>query len=165
MLLMPSPLYGTSAGVRLGLFTPDLAFDVVAKKQIVRLKTPSLRLVDLVTEELRKIISSAVTQVEERRQLGLAPPALHCVSSVVGKLKKRRIRQKGRTFLWTTAWLKFFVNSVLRIRIRGWKNPERCSRSDPGLTSRIRNTGLNIDFNRKKLGIYLGGPRLGTVAA
>ena len=84
MLLMPSPLYGTSAGVRLGLFTPDLAFDVVAKKQIVRLKTPSLRLVDLVTEELRKIISSAVLQVEERGSLVSPPPALHCVSSVWG---------------------------------------------------------------------------------
>jgi hypothetical protein len=74
---MPSPLYGTSAGVRLGLFTPDLAFDVVAKKQIVRLKTPSLRLVDLVTEELRKIISSAVTQVEERGSL--VSPHLPCI--------------------------------------------------------------------------------------
>jgi hypothetical protein len=103
MLLMPSPLYGTSAGVRLGLFTPDLAFDVVAKKQIVRLKTPSLRLVDLVTEELRKIISSAVTQVEERGSL-VSPtcPAL-CVLGM-GKLKRRRVRQRGRTFLWTTAW-------------------------------------------------------------
>ncbi len=82
MLLMPSPLYGTSAGVRLGLFTPDLAFDVVAKKQIVRLKTPSLRLVDLVTEELRKIISSSVIQVE-RAVVVSPPPALHCVSSSV----------------------------------------------------------------------------------
>ncbi|XP_055366628.1 dynamin-3 isoform X3 [Betta splendens] len=39
-------------GVRTGLFTPDLAFEAIVKKQIVKLKTPCLKCVDLVIQEL-----------------------------------------------------------------------------------------------------------------
>jgi len=39
-------------GVRIGLFTPDRAFDMVCNNQIARLKAPSLKLCDLVTQEL-----------------------------------------------------------------------------------------------------------------
>uniref|UniRef100_A0A8C7WME9 Dynamin-2 n=1 Tax=Oryzias sinensis TaxID=183150 RepID=A0A8C7WME9_9TELE len=39
-------------GVRTGLFTPDLAFEVIVKKQIVKLKTPCLKCIDLVIQEL-----------------------------------------------------------------------------------------------------------------
>ena len=50
-------------GVRLGLFTPDQAFDVVAKKQIEMLKSPSLKLIDLVSVEMMKVVQGAVTKV------------------------------------------------------------------------------------------------------
>ena len=56
-------LFEPIAGVRLGLFTPDQAFDVVAKKQIEMLKTPSLKLIDLVSEELSKVVQGAVSKV------------------------------------------------------------------------------------------------------
>jgi len=39
-------------GVRVGLFTPDRAFDMVTKAQIMKLKGPSVKLVDLVCQEL-----------------------------------------------------------------------------------------------------------------
>ncbi|XP_060755281.1 dynamin-2 isoform X1 [Neoarius graeffei] len=39
-------------GVRTGLFTPDLAFEAIVKKQIVKLKQPCLKCVDLVVSEL-----------------------------------------------------------------------------------------------------------------
>ncbi|XP_060921371.1 dynamin-3 isoform X5 [Labrus mixtus] len=39
-------------GVRTGLFTPDLAFEAIVKKQIVKLKTPCLKCIDLVIQEL-----------------------------------------------------------------------------------------------------------------
>uniref|UniRef100_A0A672ZF10 Dynamin-2 n=1 Tax=Sphaeramia orbicularis TaxID=375764 RepID=A0A672ZF10_9TELE len=35
-----------------GLFTPDLAFEAIVKKQIVKLKTPCLKCIDLVIQEL-----------------------------------------------------------------------------------------------------------------
>ncbi|ULT99086.1 hypothetical protein L3Y34_000435 [Caenorhabditis briggsae] len=43
-------------GVRVGLFTPDMAFEAIAKKQITRLKEPSMKCVDLVVNELANVI-------------------------------------------------------------------------------------------------------------
>ncbi|XP_047664133.1 dynamin-3 isoform X6 [Tachysurus fulvidraco] len=43
-------------GVRTGLFTPDLAFEAMVKKQILKLKAPSLKCVDLVVNELTTLI-------------------------------------------------------------------------------------------------------------
>uniref|UniRef100_A0A8C9SXL1 dynamin GTPase n=1 Tax=Scleropages formosus TaxID=113540 RepID=A0A8C9SXL1_SCLFO len=39
-------------GIRTGLFTPDLAFEAIVKKQIVKLKGPSIKCVDMVVQEL-----------------------------------------------------------------------------------------------------------------
>ncbi|XP_076143116.1 dynamin-2-like isoform X3 [Alosa pseudoharengus] len=39
-------------GVRTGLFTPDLAFEAIVKKQIVKLKEPCLKCIDQVIQEL-----------------------------------------------------------------------------------------------------------------
>ncbi|XP_030645510.1 dynamin-2 isoform X1 [Chanos chanos] len=39
-------------GVRTGLFTPDLAFEAIVKKQIVKLKSPCIKCIDLVIQEL-----------------------------------------------------------------------------------------------------------------
>ncbi|XP_028256718.1 dynamin-2 isoform X2 [Parambassis ranga] len=43
-------------GVRTGLFTPDLAFEAIVKKQIIKLKDPCLKCVDLVVTELITLI-------------------------------------------------------------------------------------------------------------
>lgn len=43
-------------GIRIGLFTPDLAFDAIVKKQIERLKEPCMKCVDLVVAELLNVI-------------------------------------------------------------------------------------------------------------
>ncbi|XP_073798027.1 dynamin-2 isoform X4 [Danio rerio] len=43
-------------GVRTGLFTPDLAFETIVKKQIHKLKEPSLKCVDLVVSELTTVV-------------------------------------------------------------------------------------------------------------
>ncbi|XP_030645518.1 dynamin-2 isoform X9 [Chanos chanos] len=43
-------------GVRTGLFTPDLAFEAIVKKQILKLKAPSLKCVDLVVSELTTLV-------------------------------------------------------------------------------------------------------------
>uniref|UniRef100_A0A3P8YBP6 Dynamin-2 n=1 Tax=Esox lucius TaxID=8010 RepID=A0A3P8YBP6_ESOLU len=39
-------------GVRTGLFTPDMAFEAIVKKQIIKLKEPCLKCMDLVLQEL-----------------------------------------------------------------------------------------------------------------
>ncbi|XP_050430224.1 dynamin isoform X4 [Adelges cooleyi] len=43
-------------GIRVGLFTPDMAFEAIVKKQISRLKEPSLKCVDLVVNELSNVV-------------------------------------------------------------------------------------------------------------
>ena len=50
-------------GIRLGLFTPDLAFEVVAKNQIQQLKKPCLTVTELVAGELSKVAKSAFEKV------------------------------------------------------------------------------------------------------
>ena len=41
---------------RVGLFTPDMAFEAITKRQVQRLKEPSLKCVDLVTNELNNVV-------------------------------------------------------------------------------------------------------------
>ncbi|KZS17708.1 putative Dynamin, partial [Daphnia magna] len=43
-------------GIRVGLFTPDLAFESIVKKQISLLKEPSLKCIDLVVTELTNVV-------------------------------------------------------------------------------------------------------------
>lgn len=55
-----------SARRRTGLFTPDLAFEAIVKKQIVKLKEPSLKCVDLVVSELATVIKKCAEKVMTR---------------------------------------------------------------------------------------------------
>ncbi|NXP40409.1 DYN2 protein, partial [Leiothrix lutea] len=51
-------------GVRqTGLFTPDLAFEAIVKKQVVKLKEPCLKCVDLVIQELINTVRQCTTKV------------------------------------------------------------------------------------------------------
>ncbi|MFH4978863.1 hypothetical protein AB6A40_005572 [Gnathostoma spinigerum] len=50
-------------GIRVGLFTPDLAFEAIVKKQIERLKEPSLKCVDLVVNEMTNVIRQCAESV------------------------------------------------------------------------------------------------------
>jgi dynamin 1/3 len=43
-------------GIRVGLFTPDLAFEAIVKRQISHLKEPVLKCIDLVVEELSNVL-------------------------------------------------------------------------------------------------------------
>lgn len=48
---------------RTGLFTPDMAFEAIVKKQIVKLKGPSLKSVDLVMQELINTVKKCTKKV------------------------------------------------------------------------------------------------------
>lgn len=64
--LSPPPL-GTDA-FRTGLFTPDLAFEAIVKKQVVKLKEPCLKCVDLVIQELINTVRQCTSKVLDPRQ-------------------------------------------------------------------------------------------------
>ncbi|CAH8833103.1 unnamed protein product [Trichobilharzia szidati] len=50
-------------GVRPGLFTPDMAFDATVKKQIERLRIPSLKCVDMVVSRLTDVLQHCSDKV------------------------------------------------------------------------------------------------------
>lgn len=50
-------------GIRVGLFTPDMAFEAIVKKQINRLKEPCLKCVDLVVLELSNVVRICTERV------------------------------------------------------------------------------------------------------
>uniref|UniRef100_A0A8C8CDJ5 Dynamin-2 n=1 Tax=Oncorhynchus tshawytscha TaxID=74940 RepID=A0A8C8CDJ5_ONCTS len=57
-------------GVRTGLFTPDLAFEAIVKKQIIKLKEPCIKCIDLVIQELINTVRQCTNKVTKSR---LAP--------------------------------------------------------------------------------------------
>lgn len=62
---LPSRPPPADAG-RTGLFTPDLAFEAIVKKQVVKLKEPCLKCVDLVIQELINTVRQCTSKVSNR---------------------------------------------------------------------------------------------------
>ena len=50
-------------GIRTGLFTPDMAFEITVKDQIERLKAPTLKCVDMVINELTEVVRRCSNKV------------------------------------------------------------------------------------------------------
>ncbi|KAL4226099.1 Dynamin-1-like protein [Mactra antiquata] len=76
-----------ATGPRPALFVPDISFELLVKRQIKRLEDPSLRCVELVHEEMQRIIQHCGTQQEMLRF-----PRLHDkILDVVTHLLRRRL--------------------------------------------------------------------------
>ena len=59
----PCPVPPPPPGCRTGLFTPDLAFEATVKKQVQKLKEPSIKCVDMVVSELTATIRKCSEKV------------------------------------------------------------------------------------------------------
>ncbi|XP_053277636.1 dynamin-1-like protein isoform X3 [Pleuronectes platessa] len=77
-----------ATGPRPALFVPEVSFELLAKRQIKRLEEPSLRCVELVHEELQRIIQHCSSYSTQEL---LRFPKLHdsIVEVVTGLLRKR----------------------------------------------------------------------------
>jgi dynamin GTPase len=53
------------SGIRVGLYTPDMAFEAIVKKQISRLKEPSIKCIDLVVQELGNVVRNCAEKVQQ----------------------------------------------------------------------------------------------------
>ncbi|CAF1355563.1 unnamed protein product [Adineta steineri] len=79
-------------GSRPALFVPEISFELLVKRQIKRLEDPSLRCVELVHEELQRIIQHCGAQQEFIRF-----PRLHeKIVDVVTQLLRRRLPETNR---------------------------------------------------------------------
>uniref|UniRef100_A0A4W6CXN1 Interferon-induced GTP-binding protein Mx n=1 Tax=Lates calcarifer TaxID=8187 RepID=A0A4W6CXN1_LATCA len=52
-------------GVRTGLFTPDMAFEAIVKKEISRLKGPCIKFIDMVSQELINTVYQCINKVKK----------------------------------------------------------------------------------------------------
>jgi len=50
------------------MFTPDMAFETIVKKQIEKLKEPSLASVDMVVTELTNVVRTCTEKVSDSAQ-------------------------------------------------------------------------------------------------
>ncbi|XP_034173154.1 dynamin related protein 1 isoform X2 [Osmia lignaria lignaria] len=78
-----------ATGPRPALFIPEVSFELLVKRQIRRLEEPSLRCVELVHEEMQRIIQHCGTEVQQEM---LRFPKLHeRIVDVVTHLLRRRL--------------------------------------------------------------------------
>uniref|UniRef100_A0A3Q2WDB1 Dynamin-1-like protein n=1 Tax=Haplochromis burtoni TaxID=8153 RepID=A0A3Q2WDB1_HAPBU len=82
-----------ATGPRPSLFVPEVSFELLVKKQVKRLEEPSLRCVELVHEEMQRIIqhcSNYSTQVANR-------PGVHsarlCSRAIINEQRRNRMRE------------------------------------------------------------------------
>lgn len=62
--------------LRTGLFTPDLAFEAIVKKQIVKLKEPCLKCIDQVIQELINTVRQCSCKVPRKWTQAAVPPSV-----------------------------------------------------------------------------------------
>lgn len=78
-----------ATGPRPALFVPEVSFELLVKRQIRRLEEPSLRCVELIHEEMQRIIQHCGTEVQQEM---VRFPKLHeKIVDVVTQLLRRRL--------------------------------------------------------------------------
>ncbi|XP_035762799.1 dynamin-1a isoform X2 [Neolamprologus brichardi] len=81
-------------GIRTGLFTPDLAFEAIVKKQIQKLKEPTLKCIDMVVSELTFTIQKC------SQKLAQYPMMREEMERIVTQhIRDRESRTKGQVLL------------------------------------------------------------------
>uniref|UniRef100_A0A1B0C2Y8 Dynamin stalk domain-containing protein n=1 Tax=Glossina palpalis gambiensis TaxID=67801 RepID=A0A1B0C2Y8_9MUSC len=78
-----------ATGPRPALFVPEVSFELLVKRQIRRLEEPSLRCVELIHEEMQRIVQHCGNEVQQEM---LRFPKLHeKIVDVVTQLLRRRL--------------------------------------------------------------------------
>ncbi|KAK2179718.1 hypothetical protein NP493_476g04057 [Ridgeia piscesae] len=89
-------------GIRTGLFTPDMAFETIVKKQIQRLKEPSLKCVDLVVTELTNVVRKCSEKMARYPQLRDETERI-----VNGRVREQEQRTKDQLILMVEIQLAY----------------------------------------------------------
>ncbi|KAL3982878.1 Dynamin central region family protein [Acanthocheilonema viteae] len=79
-----------ATGPRPALFVPEVSFELLVKKQIRRLEEPSLRCVELVHEELQRIVQHCGIHTQQEMQR--FPRLYDKISEVVSNVLKSRLK-------------------------------------------------------------------------
>uniref|UniRef100_A0A7N6AHS9 Interferon-induced GTP-binding protein Mx n=1 Tax=Anabas testudineus TaxID=64144 RepID=A0A7N6AHS9_ANATE len=106
-------------GFRTGLFTPDMAFEAIVKKQIIKLKEPCVKCVDMVIQELINTVRQCSNKLECFPRLREETERI-----VTSHIRDRESRAKDQVLLLIDIQLSYintnhedFIGFVIR---KGW---------------------------------------------
>uniref|UniRef100_A0A8C2XD15 Interferon-induced GTP-binding protein Mx n=1 Tax=Cyclopterus lumpus TaxID=8103 RepID=A0A8C2XD15_CYCLU len=106
-------------GIRTGLFTPDMAFEAIVKKQVVKLKGPCVKCVDMVIQELINTVRQCSNKLESFPMLREETERI-----VTCHIRDRESRAKDQVLLLIDIQLSYintnhedFIGFVIR---KGW---------------------------------------------
>ncbi|GIY89298.1 dynamin [Caerostris darwini] len=139
-------------GIRVGLFTPDMAFEAIVKKQISKLKEPSLKCVDLVVAELGNVVRKCTDKMS--RYPTLREETERIITSFI---REREQKTKEQLILLVDVELAY-MNTNHEDFI-GFTNAQQTTEVKPGkgkLGNQVIRKGWMCIHN---LGIMKGGSR------
>ncbi|XP_014234851.1 dynamin-1-like protein isoform X3 [Trichogramma pretiosum] len=128
-----------ATGPRPALFVPEVSFELLVKRQIRRLEEPSLRCVELVHEEMQRIIQHCGTEVQQEM---LRFPKLHeRIVDVVTQLLRRRLPTTNQ-----------MVENIVAIELAYINTKHPDFHKDAALVSSLlKNAELNQPKSRRNL--------------
>lgn len=134
-------------GIRSGLFTPDIAFEVIVKKQVEKLKGPALKCVDLVITELSNLIHKLTDKMARYPRLREETERI-----INTQLREREQICKDQLFIYTDIQLSY-INTNHEDFI-GFANAQQNANSTPsaGNQQKVGNQVIRKGF----LGLHSG---------
>jgi len=141
-----------ATGPRPSLFVPEISFELLVKRQIMRLEDPGLRCVELVHEELQRLI----TQCDEVKSLNRFPKLHDRICEVVTKLLKNRLPKTND-----------FVTELVNIELAyvNTYHPDFHRAKDKMLKTQIAQANENIKKEAKNLEEANAKSRSGTISS
>lgn len=82
-----------ATGTRPALFVPEISFELLVKRQIKKLEEPSLRCVEMVYEEMQRIIQHSLQQIVEVRRF---PKLQESIVEVVSTLLQEQLKPTNK---------------------------------------------------------------------
>jgi len=110
-----------ATGPRPALFVPEVSFELLVKRQIRRLEEPSLRCVELVHEEMQRMIQHC--GIESQQEMIRFPKLHENIVDVVTQLLRRRLPTTNKMVNFETAptsiskLYKFYNVGINRLKI------------------------------------------------
>ncbi|XP_057367684.1 dynamin-like isoform X4 [Daphnia carinata] len=140
-------------GIRVGLFTPDLAFEAIVKKQISRLKEPSLKCIDLVVTELTNVVRFCAEKMNRYPRLREEVERI-----ITTQIREREQRCKDQIILLNECELAY-MNTNHEDFI-GFANAQQSSENASNAGLKLGNQVIRRGYmSISNLGIMKGGSR------
>ncbi|TMS38016.1 hypothetical protein L596_004832 [Steinernema carpocapsae] len=132
-----------ATGPRPALFIPEVTFELLVKRQIKRLVDPSLNCVELVHEEMQRIVQNCGIEIQQEMQR--FPRLYDRINSVVSTVLKSRL-------VPTRQFVENLIDIELAYINTKHKHPEfAADAAMVGLMKREENRPVNSEKERKEL--------------